>query len=358
MKALISRTPALILALVTLAAGTAAAQAIDRPAATVRLHKLDVISVRQLRKHIELLEQRNGVLIAKEQRQRVLDLLVGERLIEQAAARARIFVSADDVTIRIEQLKQQEGRRVQLGRPLTDAEYRALVRQTGLSWEAYREQLRSAIIQQRYVARTRGEELSNIVLPTEDEVVEFYEANKTPLFVQPDMVQFKHIYVDTRALTGESERAQARRRADEIYRELQQGADFDDLVVKYSDDEGSRYSGGTFGTYLRRDDQVTSDLLGREFFEAPFLMQEGETSGVLQSNAGFHVIRIADRVPAKILGLDDPVNPMSEDLVRDQIRLLLANDRQVQAYQRALLAALEELKEEANIRIFTDNLNW
>ena len=358
MTVAISRTALLLLALCTLIPGILAAQAIDRPAATVRLNKLDVVTVRQLRSHIELLEQRNAVEISADQRGRVLDLLVGERLIEQAAERERIFVAADDVTIRIEQLRQQEGQRVRLGRPLTDAEYRSLVEQTGLTWEEYRAQLRSAIIQQRYVARTRGQELSNIALPTDQDVEEFYEANKTPLFVQPDMVQFKHIYVDTRTLTEAAEREQARQRADDVYRELQDGAAFDDLVVKYSDDESSRYRGGTFGTYLRRDDQVTSELLGREFFDAPFTLQVGQTSGVLRSNAGFHIIRIVDRIEAKILGLDDPVNPMSENLVRNQIRLLLANNRQIQAYQRALLAALGDLQEEAEIRVFADNLNW
>ena len=113
-------------------------------------------------------------------------------------------------------------------------------------------------------------------------------------------------------------------------------------------------SGPTCG----RDDQVTSELLGREFFDAPFTLQVGQTSGVLRSNAGFHIIRIVDRIEAKILGLDDPVNPMSENLVRNQIRLLLANNRQIQAYQRALLAALGDLQEEAEIRVFADNLNW
>ena len=92
--------------------------------------------------------------------------------------------------------------------------------------------------------------------------------------------------------------------------------------------------------------------------EVSVAMDEGETSGVLRSNVGFHIVRVVDKVSARILGLDDPVNPMSESTVRDQIRVLLANSVQTQAYQGALLATLDDLRRQAEVRIFEDNLQW
>ena len=294
----------------------------------------------------------------EEQRRSILELLVGEKLFEQAAEQARVEVTAADVAQRIDQLRQQESGRLNLGRPLTNAEYQSLVNQTGLSWDEYQEQLRKALIQQRYVARVRGEELRSVPLPTDIDVLEFYEANKTTVFVQPDMVQFQHIYFDTRQHAEASARLAVRERAEAVHRELLNGADFGATVREHSDDEGSRAAGGTFGTYLRRDDRATSQLLGAEFFEAPFAMEVGQISGVLRSNVGFHIIRVTDKVQAKILGLDDPVNPLSNNRVRDRIRVLLANNVQAQAYQNALLATLEELREGAEVRIFDANLRW
>ena len=355
---MVSRVTYLILILAVLVPGTLAAQAIDRPAATVRLHRLDVVSVRQLRTQLEVLQLRTGQPVPEEQRSAILDLLIGELLFEQAAVQERIVVSASDVAARIDQLRQQEGARHNVGRALTETEYQSLVAQTGLSWEEYQEQLRKALVQQRYVTRTRGEQLRSVRMPTEEDVAQFYEANKTTVFVQPDLVQFKHIYLDTRNLTEASERLATRERAEGIHRELQNGGDFDSLVRTHSEDTASRDSGGTFGTYLRRDDRATSQLLGQEFFEAPFTMQVGEISGVLRSNVGFHIIQVSDRVPAKILGLDDPVNPLTRSLVRDQIRVLLANNVQAQAYQNALLEALEELRAQADVRVFDANLRW
>lgn len=355
---MVVRTTFLVLILANLMPVAAAAQAIDRPAATVRLHKVDVIGVRELRTQIELLELRTGQPIPMEQRPAILDLLVGERLFDQAAERARVTVSDADVDTRIEQLMEQEGHRLNMGRALTDTEYRSLVSETGLSWEEYHEQLRKALIQQRYVARVRGDELRSVELPTEADVVAFYEANKTTVFVQPDMVQFKHIFFDTRGVNEASARLAVRERAERAHRELMNGANFDHLVRTHSEDAESRDSGGLFGTYLRRDDEATSQLLGREFFDAPFAMAEGETSGVLRSNVGFHIVRVVDKVSARILGLDDPVNPLSESTVRDQIRVLLANSVQTKAYQTALLATLDDLRKEAEVRVFEDNLSW
>ena len=89
-------------ALLVMLPGMLAAQSIDKPAATVRLHKVDVISVRQLRSHITLLESRTNQPIPTAQRPRVLDLLLGEKLIDQAAANDRVVVTDGEVAARIE----------------------------------------------------------------------------------------------------------------------------------------------------------------------------------------------------------------------------------------------------------------
>ena len=345
---MVARTTALILILAVLVPAAVAAQAIDRPAATVRLHRLDVVSVRQLRTQLEVLEARTGQPVPEQQRTSILDLLVGEKLFEQAAAEARIEVTADDVAERIDQLREQESERLNLGRPLTLTEYQSLVSQTGLSWSEYQEQLRKALIQQRYVARVRGDELRSVPLPTDADVLEFYEANKTTVFVQSDTVCFEHIYFDTRDLADAAARLAVRERAEAVRRELENGADFGAMVRAHSEDAGSRAAGGTC---LPRDRD-------QGLFEDLYTMKIGEISGVLRSDDGFLIVQVTHKVGARILGLDDPVNPLSNSRVRDSIRVLLANNVQAQAYQEALLATLEELRGQAEVRVFDANLRW
>ena len=334
------------------------AQTIDQPAAIVRLHKTDVISIRQLKSHIDLLQKRTGQQISADQRKDVLDLLVGEKLIEQDSEKIGISISIDDLNKRIEQLRLQEGQRLNLKRPLTEIEYRSIVGQMGLGWESYQDQLRKAMVQEVYIQRTNSDAIRKVETPTEKEVIQFYEENKIPAFVQPDLVLFKHIFIDTRILTEAVQRNRARNLADDIFRELNNGAEFDELVVKYSDDESSRYSGGTFPMYLRRDDKSTMEQLGKSFFDEVFAMSLGETSDVLSSNMGFHIIKITEKIDARILGLDDLVNPQSVNKVKDQISALLAANLKTQAYQQALVGAISNLKGKSDLQIFQDNLEW
>jgi parvulin-like peptidyl-prolyl isomerase len=332
------------------------AQLIDKPVATVKLSKFEVISVKQFRQQIENLEARTQNQLSVDDRRKLLDLMIGEILIGQAASMENITVSQSEVDSRVALARQTGGMGLNLNRELTEQEFRQLLQQSGLSWEEYTDQLEKAILQQKFVMEKKRALFDKIAPPSEAEFEEFYDANKTA-FVAPDMVRFKHIYIDTRNLASGEEKDKARARAEEIARELRNGAAFDDLVVKYSDDKNSRYKGGDFG-YLRRDDQARRQLLGREFFEAPFKMDVGEISGVLQSNIGFHIIRVTEKIPFRLLALDDPIPPQNKSTVRDQISAQLLQQKQAELYQQALMDLLDELKKKAEIRIFEENLSW
>ncbi len=332
------------------------AQLIDKPVATVKLSKFEVISVKQFRQQIEDLEARTQNQLTMDDRRKLLDLLISEMLISQAAAMDNITVSQSEIDSRITLARQTGGLGLNLNRELTEQEFKQLLAQSGLTWDEYLEQLQKAILQQKYVMEKKRALFENMAPPPEAEIEDFYDTNKTA-FVAPDMVRFKHIYIDTRNLAAPDEKDKARSRAEEISRELRNGAAFDDLVVKYSDDKNSRYKGGDFG-YLRRDDQARRQLLGKEFFEKPFKMDIGEISGVLQSNIGFHIIRLTEKIPFRLLALDDPIPPQNNSTVREQISAQLLQQKQAEFYQEALLDLLDELKKKAEIRIFEENLSW
>ena len=86
-------------------------------------------------------------------------------------------------------------------------------------------------------------------------------------------------------------------------------------------------------------------------------MQLGETSEVVRSAVGFHILKIADLLPARLLTLDDRVTPRSSQTVRGQITALLATDRQANTSQQVVQEVIAELRDRAAVEIFTDNLN-
>jgi len=347
---------AIVTVLLLLAVGLLAADVIDKPVATVKLVRLEAITAKQFRQKVEMLEERSKSTLSLEDRKKLLDLLIGEILIKQAAAQESIAVSQAELAARMEQAKKSGGLSLNLNRDLTDAEFKSLVQQSGISWEEYSDQLQKALLQQKYVMQKKKAVFDTVGQPAEADILDFYESNKTA-FVAPDMVRFKHIYIDTRNLADKQEKDKARERAEEISRELKNGAAFDELVLKYSDDKTSRYKGGDFG-YLRRDDQARKQLLGKDFFDAPFRMKVNESSGVLQSNIGYHVIRITEKNPFRLLALEDPIPPQNSSTVRQEIGAQLMLKKQADIYQQVLQDLLAELKKKAEIKKFEDNLTW
>lgn len=71
----------------------------------------------------------------------------------------------------------------------------------------------------------------------------------------------------------------------EIKAKLDSGEDFAELAKQYSDDKGSGLNGGSLGAFKRR-------AMVRQFDEAAFKLKVGETSGIVQTNYGYHIIQL------------------------------------------------------------------
>lgn len=134
----------------------AVAQIDLQPAAIVNLTRSTPITVRQLRTEVERMERAAGRSLNEGERREVLDAMINEQLMLQAAERDRITVSENDVNQQINQMRTQMVSVI--GRQPTDAEFATAVRnQTGLEMPAFREQIRRQMIQQRFlVSRKQG----------------------------------------------------------------------------------------------------------------------------------------------------------------------------------------------------------
>jgi parvulin-like peptidyl-prolyl isomerase len=325
------------------------AQVIDKPVARVRLTKPEIITQKQLMRQVELLEQQTRQSVSPEGRKKVLDLKIGEILINQAAARDNFRVSDAELAENVEAYKKS------VGAPISDAQFRLLVQnQLNMTWDEFLSNMRQRMIQERYILEKKKSIFTDIKEATEDQIQEIYNANATD-FTNPLMVRFNHIFFDTRNL-GDAEKNAALKRAEEALKELRT-TPFKDVVLKYSDDAGSKYRGGDFG-YLARNDSQRQMLLGKEFFDTVFSLGVNKTSGIIRSNLGFHIVQITERREPKLLGLDDPIFPGSTVTVRQRIKDVVRVQNQQLAFQKALNELVEELKKQAEIIIYEENLNW
>ncbi len=102
-------------------------------------------------------------------------------------------------------------------------------------------------------------------------------------------IEASHILIAYQNREGVLDSAAAKSRADSVLAELAAGASFEDLVARYSDDPGSKEKGGDLGYFERR-------MMVKEFDEAAFQMEVGQISGLVQTNFGYHIIKLTDKM--------------------------------------------------------------
>lgn len=290
---------------------------IDPVIAKIKLTKLEVVTQRQFRKQVEQLEIQLKRPFTSEQKRQLLDAFIGNKIILQAADRSKISVSQAETNRMLELYKQDLGMRSGLNRSLSSAELEKMLNQEGFSWDKLVKQVTDQIKMEKYVTQEKQEMFRSIAGPTESEILEYYESNRTHYpIVSPEMVSFKQIAILTKSLTA-GEEGKAKRRADNIYRQLQNGVSFDKFLEVYLESGNSRKVGGLSFDTWRRDDVSQKLAYGKTYFDAVFKLKQGQRSRVLKSNAGYHIVEIIEKIEFKVLGLNDSIPPVfRENLTR------------------------------------------
>ncbi|MFW6368256.1 MAG: peptidyl-prolyl cis-trans isomerase [Spirochaetota bacterium] len=352
MNRILRELPALMLLfpvlLVSIPAG-GHGQVLDRSVARVRLTETASIGQRALRSQVELYEQQSGQEISSEQRREILEIMINEELIEQAAERDGVSISDDELDRYIGQERRS------LGRQMSDEQFRLLVEQElGLEYEDYREELRKQLLQQQYIQQSQRDRFENLEEPSEEEIRSVYNENVSE-FINPSMVRFSHIYVDARSL-DDSEREDATEDIEELWDRMNDDELSFEQALEEAEDN-SALGASDFG-YLPQNDRQLRGQLGADFVDNLFDLEEGDVEGVLESQIGLHVVQVTDTRDRRFLNLDDPLAPGQSVTVRDNIRNYILNNRMQQEFSEATEEVLSELRDEAEIDVNESNLDW
>jgi len=152
------------------------------------------------------------------------------------------------------------------------------------------------VITQEIASDLLREALTSEVRISDAEIVAFYERERTnlrlaPLFIAPETVTASHILIVARKGLH-ADVGVRRTRAEEVRRRLDDGDDFAALARRYSEDTGTRERGGDLGAFTR-------DTHTEAFDRAAFALAPGQTSPVIQTEYGFHIIRVTARSPQR-----------------------------------------------------------
>jgi peptidyl-prolyl cis-trans isomerase D len=123
-----------------------------------------------------------------------------------------------------------------------------------------------------------------------------------------------HILFQVPADADEAARAAVRKKAEAVLAELQKAPTrFAELAKQHSQDTGSAASGGDLGLFGR-------GMMVKPFEEAAFALKAGETSGIVESEFGLHIIRVTEVQPERARPLDEVKKELTEALQREKGR--------------------------------------
>ncbi|TMP85698.1 peptidylprolyl isomerase [Pseudoalteromonas ruthenica] len=300
-------------------------------------------------------------------RQSVTDRLVQQELQTQLAAEMGLRVSDEQVKQTILELPA-----FQFGGQFSNDRYLQVIRQMGYQADGFREYLREEMTRSQLVSALAGTDftLSNelsqavglqqqqraidyVVLDnnaykaqvevSNEEVQEYYDLNQAQ-FLSPEQVKVSYVelsaddlelaepitdeqindyYQQNKAYYSEPEKRRvahilveygddqdsAEQKANDLLTQLNNGADFAELASNESDDIVSAEMGGDL-------DWIERDMLDPDFEKAAFALQNvGELSQVVESEFGYHIIKLTDLQPGE-------TKPLAE--VKEDIRTELA----------------------------------
>ena len=249
--------------------------------------------------------------------QQIMPQLVGIEIAKAYAQEQNITVSDEEVDREIAKIKEQVGDQARSsGQDLSNQEaYEQALKQNNITEDQLREDIRENLPVQKVQARVSGD-----AEPSDKEIQNYYEKNKEAQFTTPEQRCVRHILFTK----------DQKQKAEDVKKQLEDGADFAKLAKQYSQDPGSAEKGGDLGC-LGKGETVPP------FEEAAFGAKEGEIVGPVKTQFGYHILEVTDTKPKQ-------TRPLSE--VEPQIKSQLASEEQSKAFSKWL----DEQKKQRDVK--------
>jgi len=244
-------------------------------------------------------------------KQRLLDNIINQKLIEQAAKDKGIKISDADVQKQIDQLKAGFKDQAQFDEALKSA---------GMTVDGLKTQIRNQLVTQKLI-----ESLSANNKVSDADIQAYYDKNKEQFFQKAAKKASQILFKPEDKATAEKVLAQ-----------VKAGDDFGALAKKYSVDTATASKGGDLG--------YPTSAYVPEFQAALDKLKKGETTAALvQTPFGWHIIRVTD----ERAGVQQPLAE-----VKPQIEQIIVQQRKGDAYQ----TFLDDLRKKAKIEILAADL--
>ena len=242
----------------------------------------------------------------------MLDQMIDIEAVTQQAKKDGLAPSKEEVDKAFDELKKNID---------ADEAYKKALQEKGIDDTYLRQQQEQDLTIQNY-----KENFDKNVKITDEEMQKYYDEHKKDYY--KDEVKASHILISTVDDNGkelsEAKKKEAKKKAEEVLKKAKSGEEFSELAKEYSDDKGSAENGGDLGYF-------TKGQMVQPFEEAAFSLKPGEISGIVESEYGYHIIKVYDKIDEQL-----PFND-----VKDEIKNILIEDKYV--------ASIEDISKKAKV---------
>ena len=160
------------------------------------------------------------------------------------------------------------------------------------------------------------EKLGKFIEPLESEIETIYEETRGR-YMSPESRQASHILINVSSTADESEKIDKHNLASEIVDRARLGEDFAGLAAEYSDDPGSAQNGGDLGI-------IAKGQMVKPFEDAVYSMNLGEIAGPVETQYGFHIIKLTALRESEIQTLAEVRDEVEAEVIQQKAEDLYA----------------------------------
>jgi peptidyl-prolyl cis-trans isomerase C len=253
----------------------------------------------------------------KEVKQFLLNQMLGGELMYQVARKTPVKDQDKKIADAVAKLKT---------RFKTEDDFKKGLQEQGMVEKDLLELIRRNVIIENYIEQ----EIVPKQQVTDAEVKAFYEKNPET-FTQPEQVRASHILIIIDAKATDAEKKKAKEKVEALLKQVKAGGDFAKLAQENSGCPSSK-QGGDLGYFSKGQ-------MAKPFEEAAWVLKPGEVSGVVETQFGYHIIKLSEKKAASKIPFDEVKAKIADNLKRKKVG-------------EAINATLEDAKKKAKIEMY------
>ncbi|NSW87513.1 MAG: peptidylprolyl isomerase [Syntrophobacteraceae bacterium] len=250
-------------------------------------------------------------------KKKVLDGLIGREVLRQEAAKLGVKVEDQEVNKQIDGIKK---------RFPSEEEFKNALTRMNLTEDGLKKQFSQDLAIKKMI----DQQVAGKVVVSPEETRAFYDTHPE-MFKMPEMVRASHILVKADPQASDADKAKAREKMAAVQKRIKGGEDFAAVAKEVSECPSSE-NGGDLDFFQK------GQMVG-PFEDTAFSLKTGEVSDVVETQFGYHIIKVTDKKESGTIGYDEIKDRIEQHIKQDKV------NQQVSLY-------IDQLKSKAKIETY------